>query len=100
MLRTTVKLALLLVSLHLLVGLAVMIIEVAHGVSDDGAGFVLGMLVYYMNLPAVLLLESLDVSVTNLSIVVAGGVQWAIVAVVIAGVHHGLKSGQSSGAGR
>lgn len=91
MLKTALKLALVLVGFHLIIGLACIITEVVHGVNDQDASFALVMLVYCMNLPSVWLLNWLGVPLGSVPVVLVGILQWSLIAFVIALFYTGVK---------
>lgn len=100
MFRTTLKFALFLVGGHLLLGLSLIITAATHGINDMDPSFGLLLLVYYLNLPSVVLLNYLFgprfvafSEVLKASyIVLLGILQWALFAFLLAGVYCGIKS--------
>ena len=72
MIKISLKLALFLVGVHLVIRLACITTEVIHGVNDQDASFALVMLVYCMNLPTVWLLNWLGAPLGSVPVVLAG----------------------------
>ena len=92
MLRNTLKFAKFIVGGHLLLGLALIVTEATHGINDQDPSFALALLVHYMNLPSVWLLNWLGVPNRVIAIVLAGVLQWAIIAFAMAAAFHYFRA--------
>lgn len=91
--RTTVKLALLFVSGHLLLGLTLLGIEAGHGINDQDASFAVAILFHCLNLPTIAMLRSLHVA-PGIPVVLLGGIaQWTVMGVATGAIYRSLASG-------
>ena len=88
--KTMLKVFIPLVGTNLILGLSLLITEATHGISDQDVSMLLVLLVHYMNLPAVSLLHSFDTSPSTIVIVLGGLLQWSIISISIASIHHVL----------
>lgn len=89
--KTARRLALLLVGAHVLLGLILIATEDSQGINDQKASFALALVVYYLNLPTVWLLNFLHLPTGVIPVVVAGILQWTILAFAIATAYCGLR---------
>jgi len=85
--------ALYLVGGHLVLGVILIITEMTHGIDDMDSTYLIALLVHYLNLPTRWVLESLRVTPEIFTVVLAGTLQWASLAVALAAVHYAIKSG-------
>ena len=73
-----------LVGAHLVLGLALLLIEAIHGINDQDASFAVAMLFRFLNLPSFWMLRSMGANPGIGMIVVVGIVQWTSLALLIA----------------
>jgi hypothetical protein len=92
MTRAILKLALLLVGAHLVLGAILLVIEAVHGINDQDVSFAVAMLFYYVNLPAVWLLRSAGATPGVGVVLIAGIVQWTVLAIVLAVGYRALRA--------
>lgn len=90
--RTGLKLALLFVGGHVLLGLALLGIEATHGVNDQDASFAVALAFYYPNWPSVCVVKSMGSAAGIGVVLLLGIVQWVGVALVIAVVYHACRA--------
>ncbi len=84
MTRTALKIALVLIGGHLLLGVALLVIEATHGINDQDASFGIALVFHYLNLPSIWILASMGMTPEIVVVLVAGIAQWAGVALAIA----------------
>ena len=84
MTKSTGKLTMVLVGAHIVITTLLIITEATHGISDQDASFLLALIVRYLNLPAVWLLDLVGLPATGGILLVAGAIQWAGIAVLLA----------------
>lgn len=83
-LRMAVRLAVIFVGAHLVLGAVLLCVEAAHGINDQDASFAMALLFHWLNAPTVWLLVALGVAPRIGLVVLVGAVQWALVACVVA----------------
>ena len=67
-----------LLAAHLLLGVALLVVEAVHGIDDQDASFALAMLFRALNHPTVAALRAAGANPTIPSVLLAGLVQWAL----------------------
>ena len=90
--KTILKLALLFVGGHLLLGLVLLAVEAIHGINDQDASFAVAILFHYLNLPTVWVLRLLGGTPEIILVLLVGIVQWAGLALTIAAVYYVFRS--------
>ena len=98
--KILLKTVLVLVGGHLILGLALLLIESVQGINDQGPSYAVGLLFYYLNLPSVWLLKSMGAEPGIALVVAVGTVQWAVLALAIAIAFHKSASALRSITGR
>lgn len=98
--RTIVRLVLVLVGVHLLLGLVLLVIQATHGINDQDASFAVAMVFYCLNLPTFWLLRHMGGRPGVAVVVVAGVVQWAGLALLIGVICHAVRSGIRAATGQ
>ena len=92
MTQTILKTTLTLLGGHLLLGVALLVIDATHGISDQDASFAVALLFHYLNLPSIWLLESMG-SAPKIGVVVAVGLaQWVALGLAIGMLVHVSRS--------
>jgi len=91
MVRIILKYVMVLVGGHLLLGIVLLVTEATHGLSDMDASFLITLLVYYLNRPTIWLLDSMGMDFSWTTIVLAGILQWSILAVSLGTVHYSVR---------
>lgn len=89
--RTTVKLALVLVGAHLLLGAIFLAIEATHGINDRDISFAIALLFYYLNFLPVLALRSMGINPASIVVLLAGIAQWVMLAILVSIGYHVMK---------
>lgn len=87
MMRHFKMVALVVFGLHSMLMVMLAIVDATRGISDQDVTFLLGLLVSFLDYPA---LQVLGPSPGLAGIILAGSFQWFIVAVIVATVPHGV----------
>ncbi len=85
MMRTILKVALVLVGGHLLFGAVLLVVDAVHGINDQDFSFALSLLFYYANYPGVWLLNCMGVELSVVLLILAGLPQWIVLSVIVGG---------------
>ena len=98
--KLTWKLGCILVGAHLLLGLTLLSVEAVHGINDQDASFALALLFHGVNFPTVRVLQSMGDEPGIPAVLLAGIVQWTLLAAVIAGGYRFVRKTRSLPGGR
>ncbi len=92
MLRTAMKLTLIVILIYSALGVSLLLTEAIHGINDQDASYALALLVYFVNMPSVWLFKWTGVSANVLSVVVVGLFQWSLSAFLVGTVYAKVRS--------
>lgn len=87
MLRQYRNIAAILFGVHTVLIVALAVIHYTRGVSDEDATFLLALLIWFLDRPAIWILGS---SPEPVGIFLAGTVQWLLIALPVAALLHGV----------
>jgi hypothetical protein len=96
MLKQYRNVAAIMVGIHAVLILLLALVHYTRGVSDEDATFLLALLVWFMDRPAIWVLGS---SPEPVSIFLAGTVQWLLIATPVAALLHGFAQWRGRAAG-
>lgn len=85
MMRTILKVGLVLVGGHLLFGAVLLVVDAVHGTNDQDFSFVLALLFYYANFSGWLLLRWIGAELNIVLLILAGLPQWIVLSVIVGG---------------
>ena len=92
MMKTFFKAAVFIVGVNLMLVFALFLTEATHGINDQDASFLLAMIVYTLNKPAISAFQSLGVASEMWTLVVGGTIQWAAVSAFVALIIGAVRS--------
>lgn len=88
MLRTILKVGLVLVGGHLLFASLMFLIEALHGVNDQNFSFALALIFYYLNYGTQMVLERMGIETSLMLLFLGGLVQWSALSAAIGAAIH------------
>jgi len=83
MMRTILKVALVLVGGHLLFGFTLLVIDKVHGINDQDFSFALSLLYYYLNYSAVWLIRCIKAETSISLLILMAMPQWIFLSFII-----------------
>lgn len=85
------KMVIVLVGAHVLLGVALLAVAATHGINDRDASFALALLFHGLNFPAVWLLRLRGPEPGIAAVLLAGIVQWAVIGAALAGAWRAVR---------
>ena len=86
MMRMILKVALVLVGVHLLFGAVLLVVDAVHGINDENFSFVLVLLFSYLNFSGWWLLKFMGAEFNIVLMIIAALPQWIALSVIVGGV--------------
>ena len=83
MMRTILKVGLVLVGGHLLFGAVLLVVDAVHGINDQDFSFAMSLLFYYANFSGWWLLNLMGAELDIVLLILAGLPQWIVLSVIV-----------------
>lgn len=85
------KLILWILGVHTMLWLIFYLVQSTVGIDDQSPTFLLAVIVYYVDVPARFVMGWCNISTNELSVFIFGTIQWAMIALVLAGAYGVLR---------